>query len=229
MRRASAPVRARMAREVLDRLVHRGIWPAGSDVSRFVDQAERGAAGAGAESGDRAAGAAEPGGPLAAGDGASGRGPLVVSHGDLHVRHLLVDQDGSVTGVIDWATFAWPTPRWTCRSPTSDSPGKHALTCCPPMAGRSALSRNWRPGPARYPWQLVSWNTQPPKGGLRSCRNAPPDSGGRWQPEARPARPGNRAWGCGPVVPVPCSRALGDLDMKVPDGGVLRGSTAVAG
>src|SRR5712692_1026039 len=30
MRRASVPVRARHAREVLDRLAHRGIWPAGS-------------------------------------------------------------------------------------------------------------------------------------------------------------------------------------------------------
>ena len=110
MRRASAPVRARMAREVLDRVVHRGIWPAGSDVSRFVDRAECGAAGAGAESGDRAAGVAEPGGPLAAGDGASGRGPLVVSHGDLHVRHLLVDQDGSVTGVIDWGDLCLADP-----------------------------------------------------------------------------------------------------------------------
>jgi hypothetical protein len=26
----------------------------------------------------------------------SAGGPLVVSHGDLHVRHLLVDRDGSV-------------------------------------------------------------------------------------------------------------------------------------
>ena len=30
------------------------------------------------------------------------RCPVVVSHGDLHVRHLLVDQDGSATAVIDW-------------------------------------------------------------------------------------------------------------------------------
>ncbi len=110
MRRASAPVRARMAREVLDRLVHRGIWPAGSDVSRFVDQAEREAAGAGAESGDRPAGAAKPGGPPAAGADAHSRGPLVVSHGDLHVRHLLVDQDGSVTGVIDWGDLCLADP-----------------------------------------------------------------------------------------------------------------------
>jgi aminoglycoside phosphotransferase (APT) family kinase protein len=83
MRRASAPVRARLAREVLDRLVHRGIWPADSDVSRLLDEAERGAAEA---------------------------GPLVVSHGDLHVRHLLVDRDGSATGVIDWGDLCLADP-----------------------------------------------------------------------------------------------------------------------
>jgi aminoglycoside phosphotransferase (APT) family kinase protein len=26
----------------------------------------------------------------------------VLCHGDLHVRHLLVDGDGSAAGVIDW-------------------------------------------------------------------------------------------------------------------------------
>lgn len=89
MRRGSAPVRAHRARAVLDRLVHRGIWPADSDVSRFLDQAERTA---------RAA------------DGGPGGGPLVVSHGDLHVRHLLVDQDGSATGIIDWGDLCLADP-----------------------------------------------------------------------------------------------------------------------
>jgi len=108
MRRASAPVRARRAREVLDRLVGRRIWPTDSDVNRLLDQAERAAAGAG--SADRVAGAAESDGTLPAGDGASGRGPLVVSHGDLHVRHLLVDRDGSATGVIDWGDLCLADP-----------------------------------------------------------------------------------------------------------------------
>jgi len=85
MRRASAPVRARKAREVLDRLVHLGIWPGDSEVSRLLDQAE-------------------------CGDGVSGRGPLVVSHGDLHVPHLLVDRDGSATGVIDWGDLCLADP-----------------------------------------------------------------------------------------------------------------------
>jgi len=108
MRRASAPVRARRAREVLDRLVGRRIWPTDSDVNRLLDQAERAAAGAG--SADRVAGAAESDGTLPAGDGASGRDPLVVSHGDLHVRHLLVDRDGSATGVIDWGDLCLADP-----------------------------------------------------------------------------------------------------------------------
>ncbi len=109
MRRASAPVRARMAREVLGRLERRGIWPGDADVSRLLGQAVRAAAGPGTGSADRAAGAAEPAG-AAAGDGGSGRGPLVVSHGDLHVRHLLVGQDGSVTGVIDWGDICLADP-----------------------------------------------------------------------------------------------------------------------
>ncbi len=102
MRRASAPVRARRAREVLDRLMHRGIWPADSDVIRFLDQAEHGAAGAASADGVAGTRAAE--------DGVSGGGLLVVSHGDLHVRHLLVDRDGSATGVIDWGDLCLADP-----------------------------------------------------------------------------------------------------------------------
>jgi len=108
MQRASAPVRARRAREVLDRLVHRGVWPADSDVMRFLDQAEHGAAEAGSAAG--VTGATEPGRTRAAGDGVSGGGHLVVSHGDLHVRHLLVDRDGSATGVIDWGDLCLADP-----------------------------------------------------------------------------------------------------------------------
>lgn len=40
----------------------------------------------------------------------SGRGPLAVCHGDLHVRHLLVDRDGSATGVIDWGDLCLADP-----------------------------------------------------------------------------------------------------------------------
>ncbi len=101
----------------MDRLVDRGIWPADSDVTRFLDMAERGAPGAGPA--QSAADATEPGGTLAAGEGPStgrasysraGGGSLVVSHGDLHVRHLLVDRDGSATGIIDWGDLCLADP-----------------------------------------------------------------------------------------------------------------------
>lgn len=35
---------------------------------------------------------------------------LVIGHGDLHVRHLLVDQAGRATGVIDWGEVAMLHP-----------------------------------------------------------------------------------------------------------------------
>ena len=99
MRRASAPVRAAKARDVLDRLVHRGIWPGDSHLRQFLDRAEHAAAGAGSEA------------AVAAATGSvSGPAPLVVSHGDLHVRHLLVDQDGAATGVIDWGDLCLADP-----------------------------------------------------------------------------------------------------------------------
>jgi aminoglycoside phosphotransferase (APT) family kinase protein len=108
MRRASPPVRASRAREILDRLANRGICPAGSDVSRLLDRAERGAAGA--EPAEEAAGATGPGGTPPAGAGLPAAGPVVVSHGDLHVRHLLVDHEGSATGVIDWGDLCLADP-----------------------------------------------------------------------------------------------------------------------
>ena len=37
-------------------------------------------------------------------------GPLVLVHGDLHVRHVLVTADGSVTGVIDWGDTCLADP-----------------------------------------------------------------------------------------------------------------------
>ena len=99
MRRASAPVRASQARGVLDRLVHRGIWPGDGHLREFLDQAEHVTAGTGPAA--PAAAATEP---------VSGRGPLVLCHGDLHVRHLLVDRDGAATGVIDWGDLCLADP-----------------------------------------------------------------------------------------------------------------------
>jgi aminoglycoside phosphotransferase (APT) family kinase protein len=104
MRRASAPYRAGRARESLDRLVSRGIWAADRDVELLLDRAERAAEPVPA--GD--AGAAGDAGPAKA--VVSGSRPFVVSHGDLHVRHLLVGADGAATGVIDWGDLCLADP-----------------------------------------------------------------------------------------------------------------------
>ena len=39
-----------------------------------------------------------------------GRGPQLICHGDLHVRHLLVDSAGRATGVIDWGDLCLADP-----------------------------------------------------------------------------------------------------------------------
>ena len=112
MRRATPSVRAVRARQVLDRLLRSGIWPGGSEVSQFLDQAERGAAGTrngAAGTGNWAADPANPGETQAA-DELPGAGSLVVCHGDLHVRHVLVARDGSATGVIDWGDLCLADP-----------------------------------------------------------------------------------------------------------------------
>ncbi|WP_067480412.1 phosphotransferase [Actinomadura hibisca] len=40
----------------------------------------------------------------------AGNGPSVVTHGDLHVRHLLVRPDGRAAGVIDWGDLCLADP-----------------------------------------------------------------------------------------------------------------------
>ena len=83
MRRASPSTRAARAREVLDRLAAAGIVPPGSGASRLLDRA---------------------------GHGADPTGPLVINHGDLHIRHLLVDPSGAAAGVIDWGDLCLADP-----------------------------------------------------------------------------------------------------------------------
>ena len=99
---------ARMARAALAMLARRGLRPASSEISRLLDRAEAEAS---------AAGPSRPGGPAAAAASpvtasnfdAPADGPLIVSHGDLHVRHLLVE-DGAATGVIDWGDLCLADP-----------------------------------------------------------------------------------------------------------------------
>jgi aminoglycoside phosphotransferase (APT) family kinase protein len=88
MRRGNARVRAPRAREVLGRLAAAGTFPADDDVRALLDRAER-----------------EP-----AGDVRPSRADLVVCHGDLHVRHLLVDREGAAVGVIDWGDLCLGDP-----------------------------------------------------------------------------------------------------------------------
>jgi aminoglycoside phosphotransferase (APT) family kinase protein len=86
MGRANPPLRAERAREVLGRLADLGIWRTERDVLDLLDQASRAPAGGGETS------------------------SLVVTHGDLHIRHVLVDPSGAVTGVIDWGDLCLGDP-----------------------------------------------------------------------------------------------------------------------
>lgn len=75
MARADARSRGARAREVLAGLTTAGLWDGDADVERLLADAE-----------------------------ASGpsTGTLVTSHGDLYARHVLVDDRGRASGVIDW-------------------------------------------------------------------------------------------------------------------------------
>ena len=77
--------RARMAqtRDVLDRLARTGTWTADPAVGALVDDAER----LGAPPGD-----------------------LALVHGDLHVRHVLVDAERQPAGVLDWGDVCLADP-----------------------------------------------------------------------------------------------------------------------
>jgi aminoglycoside phosphotransferase (APT) family kinase protein len=81
--RAEPAVRAPMARERLARLARGGVWRPDPAVAALLHEGERL-------------------GPYA--------GPVMVSHGDLHVRHLLVDGDARAAGVIDWGDLCVAGP-----------------------------------------------------------------------------------------------------------------------
>jgi aminoglycoside phosphotransferase (APT) family kinase protein len=83
--RANPGFRARQARPVLERLARAGLWTPDPAVLALLEDADR------------------------AGD-APGAGPLVVCHGDLHLRHLLVGPDGAATGIIDWGDLCQGDP-----------------------------------------------------------------------------------------------------------------------
>jgi aminoglycoside phosphotransferase (APT) family kinase protein len=69
--------------------------------------------------------------------------PTVVAHGDLHVRHLLINVDGSPTGVIDWGKICRADPSidlslyWSLFS----SAGREALRDAYPSISQEQLLR----------------------------------------------------------------------------------------
>jgi aminoglycoside phosphotransferase (APT) family kinase protein len=86
MGRADPPLRAGRALEVLDRLAERRVWEPDRDVLDVLDQA------------------------FAAPSTVEAEAAIAVSHGDLHIRHVLVDQAGAVAGVIDWGDLSLGDP-----------------------------------------------------------------------------------------------------------------------
>jgi aminoglycoside phosphotransferase (APT) family kinase protein len=83
MRRGDPGVRAPRTRRELARLGEQGLRAPDRELDRFLAAAARLAAPAGAD---------------------------VVSHGDLHVRHVLVDRTESAAGVIDWGDLCLADP-----------------------------------------------------------------------------------------------------------------------
>lgn len=81
-RRADMPFRVERTREQLDGLAAADLWRAPPDVDRLLREAER---------------LAPP------------AGPEVLAHGDLHLRHVLVE-GGALSGVIDWGDVCRADP-----------------------------------------------------------------------------------------------------------------------
>ena len=87
MRRATPSSRGPIGRQSLDRLARDGQWHAGSDLDRAFDALLAEGAGLGPPTGAE-----------------------VLVHGDLHLRHVLVDPAGAPTGVIDWGDACLADP-----------------------------------------------------------------------------------------------------------------------
>ncbi len=109
MGRADMAIRVPAARERLAQAAAAGLWTAPSSVERLLEEARH---------------LPRP-------------GPSAVAHGDLHHRHLLVDDGGAATGVIDWGDV--------CRAdPAVDLPLYWSLLDPP---GRDAFRRAYGPIP----------------------------------------------------------------------------------
>ncbi|MEW2354742.1 phosphotransferase [Spirillospora sp. NPDC029432] len=82
MRRGDAASRAGRARAELDELARAGLWEPDPAAAALLERAH----------------------------GAPPLGATAVCHGDLHVRHLLVDGEGAAAGVIDWGDLCAADP-----------------------------------------------------------------------------------------------------------------------
>lgn len=87
MRRATPASRGPVGRQSLDRLAARGLWAGGCHEDAAFDALLAAGAGLGPPT-----------------------GPEVLVHGDLHLRHVLVDGAGAATGVIDWGDACLADP-----------------------------------------------------------------------------------------------------------------------
>lgn len=81
MSRATPRLRRPKAVAALEALAARGLWSCSAQVTALVNS------------------------PLE-----PPQGPVVLVHGDLHLRHLLVDEHGRATGVIDWGDTCFGHP-----------------------------------------------------------------------------------------------------------------------
>lgn len=82
MRRNDMQLRVPSARRRLDRVIEAGHWQPTEAVERLLADA----------------------------NGLPPPSRTLVSHGDLHMRHVLVDEDGRATGVIDWGDVSQGDP-----------------------------------------------------------------------------------------------------------------------
>ncbi len=117
MHRADPAARAQRAAQVLDRLAARGVWVPDREVTALLARAAAAgqrtpppADGDPQPDGQALPGGHAPGGSAQPDSGVPAAGAAVLAHGDLHIRHLLVDAAGRAAGVIDWGDLCTADP-----------------------------------------------------------------------------------------------------------------------
>lgn len=110
MRRGDSVTRAAKAAEVLARLADRGCWQPSRPVGELLERAAAASQPDEAQPHPQPGAEQQPGSPAAAVIPAPAPAGLVLCHGDLHIRHLLVDEGGQARGVIDWGDMCLADP-----------------------------------------------------------------------------------------------------------------------